>query len=156
MDQGQLVAPFGGAHAVIFPLEFFSVVGNGHLRKLIAAPCVVAKNAKSFRGGVCGFGPNGQIEGHFFPSKCIWGTGFALRKGGAARCFWRWWMAVVRWQIVSKRVLKTTFRYICRALSFLLFFEFDEFFSEVSEFLYQLGLGRHSIGVSFYSFRNLG
>lgn len=87
MDQGQLVAPFGGAHAVVFPLEFFCIVGDAHVMEFVAAPCVVAKNAKSFWGGFRGFRPNGQFEGHFFPSKRIWGLGNVLRERGTSGYF---------------------------------------------------------------------
>ena len=86
MDQGQLVPPFGGAHAMVFPLEFFCIVGDAQVMEFVAAPCVVAKNAKSFWGGFRGFGPNGQFEGHFFPSKRIWGRSIALWKRGVLGC----------------------------------------------------------------------
>jgi hypothetical protein len=71
---------------VVFPLEFFCIVGDAHVMEFVAAPCVVAKNAKSFWGGFRGFGPNGQFEGHFFPSKRIWGRSIAFWKRGVLGC----------------------------------------------------------------------
>jgi hypothetical protein len=71
---------------VVFPLEFFCIVGDAQVMEFVAAPCVVAKNAKSFWGGFRGFGPNGQFEGHFFPSKRIWGRSIALWKRGVLGC----------------------------------------------------------------------